>query len=405
MQRVISSSGIQDEGLSIEASIDASIPASLLFLPASAIGRKRWRWGQNILLGPGRASDEETSDRKKKDGSVLLFHWELSFVVCIIFRHSYRMPEDLLKLAFSFEKRAIKVKVASTFGEACPKDSRGTKFQASQKLRFRKLPIKEFPDGIVINGEFGSPEVERLLAFYEHKLPLIVADPPYGEIVENSWDKGIKASNYMAWTKDCLTYLSKGASLYMWGGIGKPGNRIFFEWLSTVEKETGMTLRNLITWKKRRAYGKKDDYLFTREECAWLINGEKPKIFNIPLLDIERGYMGFNKDYPAKSKYLRRSNVWADISELFVGKVHIAQKPERLAEIMIETHTRKGDTVMDPFAGSGSTGLAARKLGRRFILIERDPGNFQLIVDRLSGKPRIKEASNNFWRWEIETIS
>jgi len=240
-----------------------------------------------------------------------------------------------------------------------------------------------FPDGIVINGAFGSLEVEALLKEYKNRLPLIIADPPYGEIVTNAWDKGITTNDYMEWTKECLKYLSKGASLYMWGGIGKPHNRIFFDWLSKVEDETGMILRNLITWKKRRAYGKKDDYLFTREECAWLINGDKPKIFNIPLLDQERGYMGFNKDYPAKSKYLRRTNVWTDINELFSGKVHIAQKPEKLAEIMIETHTRKGDTVMDPFAGSGSTGLAARKLGRKFILIELDPINYKLIINRL----------------------
>ena len=171
-------------------------------------------------------------------------------------------------------------------------------------------------------------------------------------MVSNDWDKGITADDYMRWTNDCLTYLAKGASLYMWGGIGKPHNRIFFEWLSKVEDETSMTLRNLITWKKRRAYGKKDDYLFTREECAWLVNGEKPKTFNIPLLNEERGYAGFNPDYPAKSKFLRRTNVWTDINELFKGKEHVAQKPERLAEIMIETHTRKGDIVMDPFAGS-----------------------------------------------------
>jgi DNA modification methylase len=197
----------------------------------------------------------------------------------------------------------------------------------------------------------------------------------------------------MSWTKSCAEYLSKGASLYMWGGIGKPHNRIFFEWLSKVEEETDLTLRNLITWKKRRAYGKKDDYLFIREECAWLVNGEKPKTFHIPLLDEERGYAGFNKDYPAKSKYLRRGSVWTDINELFTGKVHVAQKPEKLAEIMINTHTKKGDYIMDPFAGSGSSGMAARKLGRKFILIEMDKSNYDLICKRLSGK--VKEASND----------
>lgn len=75
--------------------------------------------------------------------------------------------------------------------------------------------------------------------------------------------------------------------------------------------------------------------------------------------------------------------------------MHIAQKPEKLAEIMITTHTKKGDTIMDPFAGSGSSGLAARKLGRKFILIERDPSNFKIIVERLKGKIPEKKAAND----------
>jgi modification methylase len=262
-----------------------------------------------------------------------------------------------------------------------------TRYGAKKKPKVVKLP-----DGMVINGEFGSPEVDEILDGV--KLPLIVADPPYGEIVSNDWDKGVKSSDYMSWTIECQKHLVKGGSLYMWGGIGKPGNRIFFEWLASVEKETGMTLRNLITWSKKRAYGKKDDYLFTREECAWLINGEKPRTFNIPLLAEERGYAGYNKDYPALSKFKRRTNVWTDITELFSGKVHVAQKPEKLAEIMISTHTRKGETVMDPFAGSGSTGMAAKRLGRRYILIERDPANFKLIVDRLK-KPLPEKTADS----------
>ena len=261
----------------------------------------------------------------------------------------------------------------------------------------KKPKIKKFKDGWVINGEFGSPEVDDALEgiLKGDKLSLIIADPPYGSIVSNDWDKGVKSNDYIRWTEAMKKWLIKGGSAYVWGGIGKPHDRVFFEYLATVEEKTGMTMRNLITWSKRRAYGKKDDYLFTREECAWLINGEKPKTFHIPLLEKERGYAGYNPDYPAKSKFLRRTNIWTDISELFSGKVHIAQKPEKLAEIMISVHTNpKKDVddaaiVMDPFAGSGSTAFACRTLGRRFILIERDAGNFKLICDRLAAwKPK-----------------
>ena len=71
-----------------------------------------------------------------------------------------------------------------------------------------------------IQGEFGSTEVEKLLQQYIGKINLIIADPPYGEIIANDWDQNIKSENYMDWTKECEKYMSKGASLYMWGGIG-----------------------------------------------------------------------------------------------------------------------------------------------------------------------------------------
>jgi len=102
-----------------------------------------------------------------------------------------------------------------------------------------------------------------------------------------------------------------------------------------------------------------------------LVKGPKPKTFHIPLLDEKRGYAGFNAAYPAKSEYLRRTNVWTDVTELFKGKIHPAEKPSRLAEIMIKTSSNPGDTVVDFFAGSGSTGVAAMKLGRKALLIEK----------------------------------
>jgi DNA modification methylase len=84
--------------------------------------------------------------------------------------------------------------------------------------------------------------------------------------------------------------------------------------------------------------------------------------------------------YPAKSEFLRRTNVWDDVSEILRGKTHVSQKPQRLMEIPIEVHTDVGEWVLDPFAGSGTTAFAARKLGRRFVVVEQDPENFDRMV-------------------------
>jgi len=209
-------------------------------------------------------------------------------------------------------------------------------------------------------------------------VPLFVTDPPYGRIVDAEWDQTWTMHEQWEMTRLIDRALIPGGTAYVWGGIGKPGNRLFFEWLSQVEARTDLTIWDVITWGKRRFYGTATRYGFAREECAMLVKGPKPATFHVPLLEEKRGYAGYNPEYPAKSEYKRRTNVWTDVTELFRGKIHECEKPSRLAEIMIETSSNPGDLVVDMFAGSGSTGVAAAKLGRRCVLIERTKCNMHI---------------------------
>lgn len=218
---------------------------------------------------------------------------------------------------------------------------------------------------------------------------LTIFDPPYGQVLDESWDKVAgrdidHESRFLAWTNEIAALTVSGGVLYCWGGTGRPRYRPFYRYLCSVELATPFTLADHITWSKRRAYGKKDAYLYTREECAYLVKGSKPNVFNIPLLAKERGYAGFSKKYPAKSKFLRRTNVWTDINELFRGKIHPAQKPDPLYEVIIQTHTNPGDWVFDPMAGSFTTARAARNLGRKWICVERDPEIFETGLKTVS---------------------
>jgi len=198
------------------------------------------------------------------------------------------------------------------------------------------------------------------------QFPLCICDPPYGEIVDEEWD----VADYDRWMRHCATVAAPDATIAMWGGIGKPGNRPFLEFAANVEAQfPDWQLDNWITWGKRRAYGVARNYLWTREECLILRRGTPT--FNIPLLDKLRGYAGYNPKYPAKSEYLRRTNVWTDVSELFRGKIHRTQKPDRLYEILIEAHSAVGDVVYDPCCGSGTTVRAANTTGRRYCVVER----------------------------------
>lgn len=74
--------------------------------------------------------------------------------------------------------------------------------------------------------------------------------------------------------------------------------------------------------------------------------------------------------------------------------VHPTQKPVALMEYLIRTYTNPGDLVLDNCMGSGTTGVAARNTGRRFIGIERDPGYFAICRERIDGARKVIDLAS-----------
>ena len=262
------------------------------------------------------------------------------------------------------------------------------------------MRIEKVGPGYAICADSAQPGLRSTVRQLTGEVPLIIADPPYGNILDIKWDKdyGTDEKKFAAWmigwTRVWSTLLLPDAAFYIWGGIGTPGFHPFFRYLADIEHEQdiGLKIANLITWSKKRAYGVKHNYLFTREELVYLFKGndiKKPRCFHVPLLEETRCYKGFNPKYPAKSDRYRRTNVWTDVTEIMRGKVHDAQKHQRVIEIPIEVHTEPGEWVIDPFAGSGTTAFAAWKLGRRFVVIEKDEQIFEEMLARL----RVNEQS------------
>jgi DNA modification methylase len=71
---------------------------------------------------------------------------------------------------------------------------------------------------------------------------------------------------------------------------------------------------------------------------------------------------------------------------------HPTQKPVRLMRYLIERHTKEGDLVIDPFAGTGSTALACKQLKRRYLAIEKEPQYAQMAERRLADRPAVPQA-------------
>ena len=240
--------------------------------------------------------------------------------------------------------------------------------------------VRAFEDGVAICGDGTSEEVRELVSAICGPVTLVVTDPPYGNLLEAAWDRWDGTQRgftdwMLRWSSDLAAMSVPGAAFYVWGGYGKPGFRPFFEYAARLEAETEWRISNLLTWGKKRAYGVQHNYLACREDMLFCILGEpkKPRVFNVPYLDQKRGYEGYNPDYPAKSEYLRRTNVWTDVTEILQGKVHPAQKALRVIEVPIEASSAPGEWVYDPFAGSMTTAWAARRTGRRWVCVEKDP--------------------------------
>lgn len=210
----------------------------------------------------------------------------------------------------------------------------------------------------------------------DNSVHLFLTDPPYGGIVDDKWDnEHSTVDQYVEWFSTIVMHMvpkmTDDGSLVFFGANGYHGWHPMWQLVRSLEDI--LTLRDVITWKKRRAYGKLTSYLYTREEIVWMSKseGRLDVRFNIPLSDELRGYDGFNSKYKAKSPYKRITNVWTDIHELMRPR-RTAEKPVALMERLVSTHSLVGDLVIDPFAGLGPTGVASLKLGRKFIGCDLD---------------------------------
>lgn len=159
-------------------------------------------------------------------------------------------------------------------------------------------------------------------------------------------------------------------------------------------RETGWTLQNLIIWKKKTSavpvpnkFGKHYQIL------AYATKGDKARVFN---------RLRISPPLPANYKFERENglyvtDIWDDIRELTSGyfagdeairdesgeRFHKQQSPIALLLRIILSSSQPGDTVFDPFAGTGTTLVVAEQLGRNGLGIEIDPKNSEMIQNRL----------------------
>lgn len=240
----------------------------------------------------------------------------------------------------------------------------------------------------VIQGDC-IKELERL----NTSIDLTFLDPPFNQGKDYSeHDDNLPDEVYWMWMKEVCSKVynltSRGGAIYF-----MQREKSTEQVLSCLRK-SGWNLQNLIIWKKKTSavpcsnkFGKHYQII------AYAIKGRKPKVFN---------RLRINPPLPPNYKFEREdgvyiTDVWDDIRELTSGyfagdeairntdgsRFHKQQAPIQLLIRIILSSTNPNDTVLDPFAGSGTTLVAAEQLKRNSIGVEKDKENVRCIENRL----------------------
>lgn len=220
---------------------------------------------------------------------------------------------------------------------------------------------------------FNNHCLDILKGISDNSIDLVVTDPPYklnhttgGRTnigLENRWQGNIKAGNtvmnfdlsikFSEWLPEVYRVLKKDSHCYIFC------NDKNVQELLNVATECGFRESNILVWIKNNATPNRY-YMKNLEFIVFLYKGKAKPIRN----------MG------SKCAVEVRNINGKD-------KLHPTQKPVELLEVYIDNSTSEGDTVLDPFMGSGSTGVACKNLNRNFIGIELDEKYFKIAEERI----------------------
>jgi len=233
------------------------------------------------------------------------------------------------------------------------------------------------------------------------KVDLTFMDPPFNQQKDYALhNDNMPQEQYWKMMKDVCRSIyditSEGGCLYF---MQREKNT---EDVLRVMRETGWEFQNLIIWKKRTsAVPVRSKYGKQYQIIAYATKGNKAKTFN---------RLRINPKLPVGYKFERENgifvtDVWEDIRELTSGyfagdeairdemgeRFHKQQAPIALLLRIILTSTQVGDTVLDPFAGTGTTSITSLQTKRNSISIEIDPDNINCIKSRLAD---IRDSDN-----------
>ena len=230
----------------------------------------------------------------------------------------------------------------------------------------------------------------------EQSVDLMFADPPYN-LTKSFNDRKFKQTSideYSEWLDSWLSQtvriLKPSASVYICGdwrssaAIQRVGEKYFIP-------------QNRITWEREKGRGAKSNWKNCSEDI-WFFTVSDDYYFNVDAVMLKRQVIapytnsnGEPKDWTetenGRFRVTHPSNLWTDLTVPYWSMPentdHPTQKPEKLLAKIVLASSREGELVFDPFNGSGTTTVVAKKLGRNYLGVEIDEGYCCLAQKRL----------------------
>ena len=266
---------------------------------------------------------------------------------------------------------------------------------AEPAARVRAAP-RELPLDTILQGDC----IAEMARLPDRSVDMIFADPPYNlqlggdlfrpeggrvDAVDDAWDKFDSLATYDEFTRDWLAQarriLKDDGTTWVIGSY----HNIYR--VGALLQDAGFWILNDIVWRKSNPMPNFRGTRFTNahETLIWCAKDEKARYtFNY------RAMKALNDDLQMRSDWLLPICGGAEREKGADGhKAHPTQKPEALLYRILLACTKPGDVVLDPFFGTGTTGAVARRLGRRWIGIEREPAYVKVARERIASTLRV----------------
>ena len=245
--------------------------------------------------------------------------------------------------------------------------------------------------------------IETMRALPSASVDMVFADPPYNlqlggdlvrpeggrvDAVDNDWDKFDTLAHYdnfsKAWLKEARRILKPNGTLWVIGSY----HNIFR--VGTALQDEGFWILNDIIWRKvnPRPNFKGTRFTNAHETLIWASTSEDARYtFNYRAMKTLNDELQMRSDWSfpicGGQERIKRGGT----------KAHPTQKPEALLYRILLACTKPSDVVLDPFFGTGTTGAVAKRLGRHFIGIEREPAYVDVAQERIAAALPLDESA------------